>query len=1076
MYPLNSPGLPAPGINFAAHAVALGDPPPVAEGAASNRTLLSYGPKLEYLYRRALYDNAFSMPVAIKSSTKIAKLVPGHIWGDDTRDMSGGPRPARVMIVTKSPGRDETSAGRYLVGDMFRSMIETFRSIGVDDITTGSMYVTAICKWPALTPQSDAVPKAHLTDCAMLLHQELRIVQPDFILCLGSDAGKWFLGTGGSVSSMVGRADDYEYYLHRRGEPFRSKKAKVVVCPHPAALFRQTELFPDFRDQLLLLKAIIGGADVGGYEKGIKHRNVYKLRELRTIVDKIRSNPDPRARIIAVDGEWDGQDLTDPSGYIRTIQFSAADKEAYCVVLRHQGGSPAFKPNIESAIGELKRLLKTDVAAGYYPRPGGHYFRADLPWLKRQGLDLLDEYAPPSAPALARSMGGWDTSHMLHANNETAAFNLTAAMTRWTAAPVYDKTLKGHVDAYCKKHDLKREALEGYGFLPNWILHPEPTDPEGDHNYSTYDADVTRRIAMRFMEPGGPLDQDEFGNSSWEPYWLTHTASLGVLQMEMTGIALDKKRVDELTEMFIFVYDNLLANFRTAINWPDFTPDSPPQCVAFMFGDSFSQKIDPVTKEPLCVRPPGALTLNLTPIKTTGKRSKLWEDVVRKNEQDAYSPSTDKEVLGILGHAHPLAMQLRDLKFIGQVLKGALRKPNMLDHGAGWEVDEDGNNVYDKGVPGSVNSDGMVRTHISQNKETGRYSSARPNLQAISKRREGDYARICGYWKDGDNGTKVPAGDYLHIFPTPMYKHQIRSIFKASPGCVLVEADYIGAELAAIGWLAGDPVLTDQVRRNCLPESHPDYYEIHSQAAVKAFRLDCEPTKKGLKSIGKLPLRVAAKNVKFGIPYGRGAEAIARQCREEGVDVTVAECQQLVDAYFEEYPHVAAYLERVKLRTQNERWLAGAFGRLRRFNKTTERSVIGDQERQGCNFGIQNCVADGLTTAIANFYRYSLTHEDCRFYLTLPVHDALLFNVPIAYIKRFCKDTQLPDGSTQRALLYKCMVDDVPIWPRHLDNTPMPVAAPYHFGIDVDVQLSWGESITEEQAERIGLDLSSLDL
>lgn len=1076
MYALNSPGLPPPGIDFIKHAEQLGDTQAVIQGAASKGQLMSWGKNLEYLYRRALYDNMFSLPVAIKNLVKPARVVPGHIIGDDTSDMSGGPRPAKVMIVTKAPTRDEAASCRYLVGDIFGVLNTTLREVGLTDAIVSEFYVTAICKWPALLPQSDAIPATHLNDCALLLHQELRIVRPDYILCLGSDAGKWFLGTNGAVAAMVGKIDKYEYAVQKFGEEPVSHTAKIVVAPHPAAVFRKTELFPEFRDQLKLFKSLCSGEKIVEYEVGLKYKNVYKLRELRKIVDSIVNNPDPTARIIAVDGEWHGDQPMEPGAYLRTIQISAAEKEAYCVVLRHQGGSEAFKPNIPAAINELKRLLKRDPAKNYYPRPGGHYFRADLPWLLHEGLDLREEYAPPSSYLDARHSGGWDTSHMVHAHNETAMFGLTEVMVRWTTMPVYDTLIKKAVSEYCKQRDIKKEALEGYGFLGNWLLHPEPYDPEWRFNYSAIDADVTRRIAMRFLSPGGALDKDWFGNPCWEPYWLTHTASLGVLQMEMNGIALDKQRVDDLTTMFMYVYGVLLADFRNQINWPDFNPDSVPNCVAFMFGDSYSQKIDPETKQRVLVKPPDALSLNLEPIKSTGKRPKLWSDVVKNRETDAYSPSTDKEVLGILGHAHPLAMQLRDLKFINQVLKGALRKPNYDEESSDWEVDEEGNLVYDKGVPGSVCSDGCVRTHISQNKETGRYSSARPNLQAISKKREADYARICGYYETNAEGVKTPKGDYLRLLHEPLYKNQIRSIFKAKPGYVLVEADYIGAELAAIGWLAQDKTLMDRVRRNCLPTTDPDYYEIHSQTAVKAFKLNCAPTKKGLESLGKIALRVAAKNIAFGIPYGRGAEAISRQCREEGVNVSVEECQQLMAFYFEEYPAVAVYLDKAKARTQVERWMAGSFGRLRRFFPSKERSVIGEQERQGCNFGVQNCVADALTTAISNFYQYQCNHDDCAFELTLPIHDAILFNVRIDALTRFCKDVHLQDGTVKRSVLRQCMVDSVPIWPRLLDNTPMAIDAPYHFGIDITVSTSWGEKMSEDEAKELGINLHDLDL
>ena len=83
---------------------------------------------------------------------------------------------------------------------------------------------------------------------------------------------------------------------------------------------------------------------------------------------------------------------------------------------------------------------------------------------------------------------------------------------------------------------------------------------------------------------------------------------------------------------------------------------------------------------------------------------------------------------------------------------------------------------------------------------------------------------------------------------------------------MFIESDFTGAELAVMAWISGDPNMIEHVRRNALSEDDPDYYDIHSHIAVKAFHLDCEPTKKGLASIHAKHLRVAAKAVVFGIP------------------------------------------------------------------------------------------------------------------------------------------------------------------------------------------------------------------
>lgn len=1061
-YPLDAPGLPAPGDDFLAAATAMGDPPPVWDSTSkTKRRLVSYGPNLAYIIRRALYDERFVIPITVKGQRRQANLVPGHILGDHTSNFSGGPRRADVMILGKMPGRDEVAACRNMVGASSQVFFEALDDIGVGP-ERFDWYVDNLVHWPILSDQSDSLPIAHKKECDILLQQTLRLVRPKYLLCLGSDASKWLLGTSFGVKAMTGRCEHLTIPVHLRGQEPAYHTVKVMAATHPAAVFRTPELYPEFRDQLSMFLSLVNGAEIGKRETFVNHVNVYKLRHLREIVDQIRNDPDPSRRIIAIDGEWEGEQPYNPGAYLRTIQFSSAHGEGINVVLRHQGGSQAFMPSIRSAIEELKRLLKYDPANGYFPRIGGHFLRADLPWLLSEGLDLREEYACAQSPQLCMTQGGWDTGLQHHAVAETASFRLTDMTVRLTTAPVYDIVLKQHITDYCKLHDIKKDDLEGYGFLPSWILHPEPRDPEWGNNYAQYDPDVTRRICMKHITPGdGLLYNDRYGNNSWEPFYRSHSASLGVLEMEMNGITLDRDRVDEITSIFVYAHAKLLSHFRRLINWPEFNPASNKQCIAFLFGDTYSGKLDKATGTYLPIRPAGAMTLNLTPIKSTGKRSKLWADIVSRNQQNQYTPSTDKEVLGILGHSHELAMMLRDLKFISQVLKGPLRPPVKNTEGTDWLRDENGNYVYEKGLAAAAQSDGKVHTHISQNKETGRGASARPPLQNISKRREGDYSRILGtVKKDPRTGEESLSGDYIDVFQQALYVAPIRTIFRASPGHVLVEADYTGAELAVIAWLANDPNMIEHVRRNSLPEDDPLHYDIHSNTAVDTFQLSCAPTKKGLKDAGYAPLRVAAKNVNFGIPYGRSAEAIARQCKEEGVEVSIDDCQLMINGYFVRYPGTASFLETCRLRTQDPCWIAGSFGRYRRFIPTRERSVIGEQERQGQNFPIQNTVADAVWTAVNNFHTFKQCNPEYQYRMLLQIHDALLFEVPIPQLRMFLDN-----------VLFQCMVHQVPIWPRYLDNTPMQIESPYYFGIDYDVQLNWGQDITKDQATELGIPL-----
>jgi DNA polymerase I-like protein with 3'-5' exonuclease and polymerase domains len=213
-----------------------------------------------------------------------------------------------------------------------------------------------------------------------------------------------------------------------------------------------------------------------------------------------------------------------------------------------------------------------------------------------------------------------------------------------------------------------------------------------------------------------------------------------------------------------------------------------------------------------------------------------------------------------------------------------------------------------------------------------------------------------------------------------------------------------------------------------------------------------------MKAAGKKGLRVAAKNVNFGIPYGRGPEAIARQCKEEGVEVTPEDCQKMIDAYFQSYPRTYDFLAACRARSQNPGWIVGPFGRYRRFVPTADRAVIGEQERQAQNFPIQGGVADAVSIALNNFYQYRKTHPDVEYRIALQIHDAIMLIVPIAHAERVYNE-----------VVPQCMVKDVPFWPRALDGSLIPVKEPYHFGADREIFVHWGEKLSADQAATLGL-------
>lgn len=922
VYPLDAPGMPLPGPDFIEKSKHLGDEDIVVEGKTANtKRLTNYGRWLSFLYAEALYGNDFQLTVDFKNTSRNVRFIPGHTWeGEDF----GPLRQAKVMVIGKLPGNDERKNGRNLVGPSGQELIESLEELG--EFGWRQWYITNLVKFPHPEPfAGGALPADWIKDCLPLLQQELRLVRPKFILCLGVDAIRWLMGKSTTIASSTGEVFTLKIPLHKSTteEPV-FHEAKVMVCTHPAAVLRSPDMHPQFFMGLRSFIDLINGTDPNTQETDIEHHFVSDEKTLDTLITKIKS--DPSNANIAWDSEWHGDRPEEKGAYLRTIQFSWQPKKACCVILRHAGGKTAFKPGIDAAIKQLNRL--TEPASNWPIRVIGHFFRADLPWLLHAGMKNIDElYNAPEDDNMSlpnakygwektKYEGGFDTGLAAHAHTEAgASYKLEVLANQYLGLRRYDKELQQWKVSYCKANGLKADDLEGYGECPEEILHP----------YSSYDADSTRRLFQLYNDD--LLDRDRYGNNCREAFWIGQRASLAVLEMERNGMLLDRQRAEEMMRLYQTAKAELVQKIREDTKWPDFNPNSSTQCRELLFGEGFSGVLDSETKRIKRLSPEGAILSRLTPVKTTGKRPKTWEDVVNRGEQYKYQPCADKEVLGILSAESETAKLLRNIRFVDQLLKTNLRPPKTNKDDEELR-DEDGELIYDKGLISYAAHDGRVRTHLFQTKETGRFSSARPNCQSLSKRREDDYKKILG----------------------AKYKAPLRSIFVAKPGHVFIEADYSGAELYGVAIMSRCKQMVEHCQRGTLKESDPNYYDIHSNIAVKAFKLTCLPTKKGLESIGRKALRIAAKTVVFGLLYGRGPTAIARAAKEEGVSITPAQAQQLIDQFFDLYPEVQGFMEACKERVLREGYVINSFGRIRRFRWSGDRQVIGEMERQCMNF------------------------------------------------------------------------------------------------------------------------------
>ena len=862
--------------------------------------------------------------------------------------------------------------------------------------------------------------------------------------------------------------------------------AKLMGIYHPKSALHDQSVVRQLEVGLSRFGKLISGKPIAGAEK-VYHEAIYNHEELLARLVEIENLDAKQDSVIAVDAEWEGEHPGNAGSYMRTMQMSWLPKHALGIVLRKAGG--AVSDGFADSHGNLRQdtvdLLNTFFNGGKFQgnsfrpkRVVGHFFNADLEWLIADGLDLRKPFSCPLrdiklpaskeacekkrlyrhyvnlgfkpgdvVPAWYRTEyeGGADTGLMAHAIEETAVHKLEILSARYTSAPRYEVKLQEWIVDFCKDRGISKSDLEGYGECPDDILLP----------YGMYDADVTLRLFYKFDVL---LNEDYDGNNCREAFWESQIAAPAVLEIHRTGISVDKERIKFLTDRFVEAKTKLEGDLKDRINWPDFNIRSVQHVRELLFGHRLNGRLDKETGNPCRIRPAGAMSLGLTPLFSTSKPPRPWSQIQEAGKEHENSPSTDKQSLSLLAQAAPskeareIVGYIRDCRFLDQVLKTTLRPP-IADEATGeYLIDDSGEYTYSDGLMHMCCDDGRLRTHIYQTKETGRWSSARPNLQNISKKRDPDYKRLLG---DG-------------------YRHSLRSILKAAPGHVLIEADYIGAELFGMAVMSGDELMIEHAMRNQLPDDDPNFYDIHSNIACFAFNLNCSPTKSGLKEMGKSHLRIVAKSVIFGIAYGRGAKAIATAAKEEGIDISVSDAQSVIDAIFQKYSRLqpffqecrdratGRYIDPVTGKKVKSNVLCNCYGRYRRF---PDMSLIADSvhnfERQAMNFPIQSLVASAVSRAISYMYDYRVRmrkrtgHDMYR--IILQIHDAILLEVPYKYVKHVCE-----------VVFPECMRRSVPIYPTSLDGLPLGTG-PYYLGLDVGVMDHWGETVKEDQAKVRGL-------
>ncbi len=246
--------------------------------------------------------------------------------------------------------------------------------------------------------------------------------------------------------------------------------------------------------------------------------------------------------------------------------------------------------------------------------------------------------------------------------------------------------------------------------------------------------------------------------------------------------------------------------------------------------------------------------------------------------------------------------------------------------------------TYAEGLAACIAKDGRIHSTFNQTiTATGRISSTEPNLQNIPMRME--------------------------------LGRRIRKVFVPEENCVFMDADYSQIELRILAHMSDDKQLIEAYRMD---------EDIHRITASKVFHTPFE-------EVTDLQRR-NAKAVNFGIVYGISSFGLSQD-----LSISKKEAAEYIEQYFETYPGVKQFLDRMVEEAKEKGYVTTMYGRRRPIPELSSNNFMQRSfgERVAMNSPIQGTAADIMKIAMIRVWE-KLHREQLQSRLILQVHDELL--------------------------------------------------------------------------------------
>lgn len=249
--------------------------------------------------------------------------------------------------------------------------------------------------------------------------------------------------------------------------------------------------------------------------------------------------------------------------------------------------------------------------------------------------------------------------------------------------------------------------------------------------------------------------------------------------------------------------------------------------------------------------------------------------------------------------------------------------------------------TYVDGLKPFIMQDGKIHTIFNQTlTRTGRLSSSEPNLQNIPIR-----------YEEG---------------------RLIRKCFIPEEKSTFMTSDYSQIELRILAHFSEVQKLRDAFIAGI---------DIHTKTASDIFGVDIENVTK--------QMRRQAKAVNFGIIYGISAFGLSND-----VGMSPIEAKKFMNRYFEEYPGVKEYMDKVIKDAYSNNYVTTIMGRKRVISElsNTNYMIRSSGERMALNTPIQGTSADIIKKAMIDIYN-KIKENNLKSRMILQIHDELMFNV-----------------------------------------------------------------------------------